>query len=376
MKRAAADESVGDSLVGKRTRCAAGCGAPTSNESPTSARGDRDCPRSTASCYSNSNDGFETSLPVLRSVLHHPLGFPLACYLHGSDVFQRARARCPELVRHVEPLQPRHDHPPTQQQPPRRGDFDALLREACVDWLLRAGVAAGNAPSEPALTGNLLERMRRALAPHGMTCKHSGSAEAATGKPDIMVREAIANRHPVLTIEVGLSNSGWWQTMDQILKYLVGLRDQDETFTQPVLLCALTIETDGGCVFTGGRIGTFLATCPAASSPTHTKDFSLAMLRRVETTDLTLLSAEFAKVVRAASGPLLKVCPRRHQCRALSTFIWRQSQRPERKTWSRNVKERLIQVVASSRVHFDYCTNPTGTKQTMRRADNESEPGS
>lgn len=76
--------------------------------------------------------------------------------------------------------------------------------------------------------------------------------------------------------------------MDQILKYLVGLRDRDNQFAQPVLLTVLTIETDGGCLFPGARIGTFLATC-TKSSPTGTKDFRLAMLRRVETADLSLL---------------------------------------------------------------------------------------
>lgn len=103
----------------------------------------------------------------------------------------------------------------------------------------------------------------------------------------------------MLAIEVGLSNSGGWQTMDQILKYLVGLRDHDEKFTHPVLLCVLTIETDRGCVFTGARIGTVLATC-TNSSPAQTKDFRLALLCRVETADLNALSAELARVVRAA----------------------------------------------------------------------------
>jgi hypothetical protein len=316
MKRAA-DDSVGGSQEEKRA--SRGAGAPTSNKSRKS--GNEDTPSKTA-CNAN---GFEKSLHILRSVLHHQLGFPLACYLHGSDVFQRARARCPELVRQVvlpprrrqdrreppaPPQQQQQQQPPPPQmqmqpqpqpQPPRWGDFDALLQEVCIDWLLRAGVA-GQVPYEPTLTGKLSKRMHRALAPHGMTSKHNGSVltqdETVKGKPDILVREA-ANRHPVLTIEVGLSNSGWWQKIDQSLKYLVGLRDQDEKFTQPVLLCVLTIETDRGCVFTGARIGTFLATC-TTSSPTQTKDFRLAMLRRVETADLTLLSAELAKVVRAA----------------------------------------------------------------------------
>jgi hypothetical protein len=320
MKRAV-DDCLGGSQEEKRT--SGGAGAPTPNKSQKSARSGDSPTTSTTACNAN---GFDKSLHVLRSVLHHQLGFPLLCYLHGSDAFRRAGVRCPELVRQVDP--PAHDPPPRQPQqhnpqegrqdrqqqpppppqqprqpqPPRWGDFDTLLQEAFVDWLLRAGVQ-GRVPYEPALTGKLSERMNRALAPHGMTSDHNSSVrtevETVTGRPDILVREAAANRHPLLAIEVGLSNSDWWQKMDQILKYLVGLRDNDDKFTQPILLCVLTIETDRGCVFAGARIGTFLATC-TKTSPAQTKDFRLAMLRRAETTDLALLSTELAKVVRAA----------------------------------------------------------------------------
>jgi hypothetical protein len=209
-------------------------------------------------------------------------------------VYRRARTEeVPELFSSL---------PPTKGPLPD-DSCDDVLKVSVEQWLSAAN-AVGAIPLEERLTGPLSTRMRETLREHGMTVSHDAKLEGTGGSPDILVRGRAGrhHRHPVLMIEVGLHNAEWWRKVDRILKYIVGPKGQDGTFAHPVLTTVLTVELDkerGRSVFMNARIGTFLVTC-ATSRPSNARDVRAALLRRVETNDLHVLSKEMGRVIRAA----------------------------------------------------------------------------
>jgi hypothetical protein len=304
----------GPSQGGERWSIAGQCPERGTSSSPSKSR--RTSAKQSPSAVAYNSHGFDETLRLLRSVLHHGLGLPLACYLHDSgsgEFLESVRTKVPELFPPL-PLppprqsmqEPPESPPETQarQQPPVLPvrSFDMLFKGACVLWLRDA---MAGVPKEVPLTAMLCEAMREALRPYGMSAEHSPGVPIAKGKegrPDIMVRHN-ATGHPALMIEAYLHNESWWQKMDQSLLYLVGLKNADNHFTHPVLLTVITVDTEkkeGRNLFHSARIGTFLVTCNKPV-PTDKGDFRLALLRRRETTDLDVMSAELGRVMRAAS---------------------------------------------------------------------------
>jgi hypothetical protein len=305
--------------------------------------------------------GFRTVTRILRSLLYHELGVPLACYLDdGPKAFRLAQRHSPELFQSVPPPNATVTAELHEPTPPPYEDF---LKESVEEWV-DAARAVGGVPMERGLTSLLSSKMREALEKDGMTVAHDEKLHAAAasgggfgfgGYPDILVRKheiLEGQTYPVLLVEVGLRNGEWWKKVDQALMYAAGLfrrppndaaATNNNNVVLPILVTALTLEigeprkpnkgskphknkqrrkttTTTTTTFTSkcttigskkppsgafqrGRIGTFLVTAaPAHASKRSTcvDDLRVMLLRRVETADVSVLSAEMGKVIRAA----------------------------------------------------------------------------
>jgi hypothetical protein len=116
-----------------------------------------------------------------------------------------------------------------------------------------------------------------------------------TGKVDVLVKDKEGS--PVLMIEAGLLNDDWWKKVDQGLMYVPGLAH----FTKPFMFVVLTIDAnkdDPDNAFHGGRMGAFLIT-PRTSGPNRFAKFRMSLLWRDATTDLSLFSEQFGRILRA-----------------------------------------------------------------------------
>jgi hypothetical protein len=273
--------------------------------SPSTEDDDQSSPNALANTHHHGSYQHQT-IRIVRSVLHHKLGLPLACYLYSPAVYYRVMEHFPELPAVVHPVapqrqrqEPRRRRQRQRQQRRLRAEFNDVLSHTGNSWLRGAGESA---PQETDLTDNLSKKMDEALQPYQMTVVHNKALENTKSRPDIVVRHASSSGHPVLGIEVGLSNAGWWKKVDQCLMYLVGLRNNEHEFKHPVLLTVLTIESrrrKKKSVFSWARIGTFLATS-TKTTPSVVPDFRISLLHRAETMRLRTLSAELGKLMRAA----------------------------------------------------------------------------
>jgi hypothetical protein len=239
----------------------------------------------------NTVHGYNETTCILRSVLHHKLGLPFACFFYSPESYYRV------MVEHFPELPLQLDGQ-RQRQRARQKHFDHVLSKSCENWLTRA---AEDVPGETDFTTLLSQEMAEVLRPYELTVEHNKQLANTTYRPDIVVRTA-STRHPVLAIEVGLSNADWWQKVDQCLMYSIWLRDSQRELKHPVLLTVLTIESvmkKNQSVFSKARIGTFLATS-TKSTPSVVHDFRLALLHRAETTSATILSVQLGQLMRAA----------------------------------------------------------------------------
>jgi hypothetical protein len=248
--------------------------------------------RSSPSAMANTIHGYNDTTFILRSVLHHKLGLPFACFFYSTDIYHRV------MVEHFPELPVKLDDGPRQRRRALQQRLDHVLRKSCEAWL---SSAAEGVPGETDFTTLLSQEMTEALRPYQLTVEHNKQLENTTYRPDIVARQA-TTRHPVLVIEVALSNAEWWQKVDQCLMYLIWLRDSRRELKHPVLLTVLTIESatrNNKSVFSKARIGTFLATS-TKSAPSVVRDFRLALLHRAETTSATILSVQLGQLMRAA----------------------------------------------------------------------------
>jgi hypothetical protein len=268
------------------------CRAREAPESASSSRkSTKSQERSSPSASATTTRDYNATVSILRSVLHHKLGLPFACFFYSTDIYHRV------MVEHFPELPVQLDGP-RQRRRSFRTAFNDVLSRACNAWLQGAGEKR---PEEKDFTAKLSEKMIKALQPHQMTVEHDKSLPNTSCRPDIVVRQS-STGHPVLVIEVGLSNAGWWQKMDQCLMYLPWLRDSENQLKHPVLLSVLTIESrmrKKKSVFSFARIGTFLATSTKTAPPV-VPDFRLALLHRAEATSSRALSEELGKLMRAA----------------------------------------------------------------------------
>jgi hypothetical protein len=267
-----------------RARAAA---APDSASSPRKSTKTQE--RSSPSQTANNTSGYNVTVSILRSVLHHKLGLPFACYFYSPTIYSRVMEHFPEL-------RVQFDAP--ERRCHLRAAFNNVLNRACNAWLHGA---CEKQPEEKDFAAGLSEKMKEALQPYQMSVDHDKSLPNTSYRPGIVVRQA-STGHPLLLIEVGLSNAGWWQKMNQCTMYLPWLRDFENELKHPVLLSVLTIESGmrkRKPVFSLARIGMFLATS-TKTAPSVVPDFRLALLHRAEATGSRALSEELGKLMRAA----------------------------------------------------------------------------
>jgi hypothetical protein len=251
-------------------------------------------------------DGFIHAVNCNRSVLHHKVGLPLACYLHESS---------------IERIQPYYNLPTSSAVVEGVGasdDHDEIFEKCFDSWLpeKRRGVA-----SEKDLTKRLAGDVQSALNSRGENIwaavdEHWVKEGRTRGYIDLLVRCRKANEPkamiereqsttaadaarqgvPVLLVEVGLGNEAWWAKVDQRFEYLKCLND----IKGPLLLMAVTIDVNAEKDHLH-RIGVFLVTPKRSSS--HTGDrrkYVSALLWRDQARGIKTLSQSFGRVLRAA----------------------------------------------------------------------------
>jgi hypothetical protein len=255
----------------------------------------------------------------LRSVLHHKVGLPLACYLHGggSSFDDVARLYFPNYSE--------------QQGVVGEDDHDKIFEESFNDWWKGAGAGEDTKGGEKAFAKMLAERVHQSL----------GLSRRAWGvKDDVFLRKGRTRGYvgvlvqchrdndkqrpapapgdeptqvdgsggaPVLLVEVGLENEEWWTKLNHGYQYLRCL----ENLQGPLLLAAVTFEPRGdGTDPLHHRIGVFLATPTGAPKcgpgddpdcgPFEKRKFATSLLWRSQATSVEKLSQGFGRVLRAA----------------------------------------------------------------------------
>jgi hypothetical protein len=252
-------------------------------------------------------------------VLHHKVGLPLACYLHGgsSAVDTVAGLYFPNY---------------SEQGVIGEDDHDKIFEESFNDWWKGAGAGAGagedTKDGEKAFVKMLAERVHQSLslsrrawgvkddvfARKGRTrgyvgvlvqCDRDNKRRASPVPGDEPAQGDGAGDAPVLLVEVGLENEEWWTKLNHGYQYLRCV----ENLQGPLLLAAITFEPRGdGADPLHHRIGVFLATSSPSGSPGDDPDdgpferrkFGTSLLWRSQATCIEKLSQSFGRVLRAA----------------------------------------------------------------------------
>lgn len=244
------------------------------------------------SSRADNHHGFAATSQNLRPVTHDKVGYPLLCYLNNKDW----TAVFPEFK-----LDDLGDQDWEKS--------DVLLQTTYGKWIRNAKSEKVEL-NEKKWTGDIATGMVDALPPassHGGRIIDRVEAEhrVESKKPDmsgqIDVLALGADDSPVLVVEVGLLNADWWKKLDQGLMYAPGVQN----FTKPYLFVVLTVDVIKGdpLKIEGGRMGVFLIT-PRDDfddeNAHYLLRFRMSLLCRVETKDLTELSHNFGRVIRAA----------------------------------------------------------------------------
>jgi hypothetical protein len=235
-----------------------------------------------------------------RSVLHHKVGLPLACYLHGGgsstvddDV---ARLYFPNVS--AKGVVRADDHDRIFQESfnfckARRQvgetQFTAKLTENIQQSLNLSRRAWSVEKEHPVVGGRTRGRIDILVQRHG-----DNKQGAASSQDDEQEQGGSAEEASVLLVEVGLKNEEWWAKVNQAYEYLECLKN----FHGPLLLTAITFEPKGG----QHRIGVFLVTPRGRPSggPGNERKFATSLLWRSQETSIEELSQSFGRVLRAA----------------------------------------------------------------------------
>jgi hypothetical protein len=303
----------GDSRIHQRP-AASGCGTP---ETRLAASSEEQSTRSAGISTEEADPyrGFAAIDERLRSVLHHPLGLPLACHLddRSSDAAEEQRKRIKKLFGNtVDALGEGLED-----------EVELYGTKVCANTLLKSCLNPKSLDegckeqSVMARIHHVIEGIVRAsglVAGHQTTISRHDVPEK-TGASDLLVlkpdeasggkarddctkkKDGVAGRALLLT-EVGMTHAEWWRKAHQSYLSIMGMLQNDKNnkkLTGPMLVAVLTVELSDGKLFQSGRLGVFLVT-PRAKE----KDFRLCLLTRTESGDLTGLSRAFGKVLRAA----------------------------------------------------------------------------
>jgi hypothetical protein len=249
---------------------------------------------------SNSNGHGKSQVDQrLRSVLSHPLALPLLHTLHGKD---------PEKLDYLSRKSMFYEDDGTEST-----SFDCIFENTVNDW------RKVTKRDELGLTKALAETIEDehintnfhcdGEATLWRTAKELTSAGSVKpyGRIDILLTpEEKGNKTetestPFAIIEVGRHDVEWWKKLDQNIKYLSRMgndqKDKRLRFGQPLLLAVLTIEGEGEGDELKVRLGVFFCSPKGTSKD----DYRMSLLWRSRTNDLTKASKDFGRLLRATS---------------------------------------------------------------------------
>ena len=182
---------------------------------------------------SNSPGGFDQTNKHWRSVLMHPLCFPLLIYL--NDVDKTANSNFPKYVRAVLDGFKSEDD---------LSKLELVFAATAMDWV----------SGETDFTQKLLYNMNYCkIGVPRITTTREKQIVGERGKTGILGfvfldKERSTGKSSVVALfEFGLSINMWWTKQDQILQYVKMLKagtDPNYKFDQPMLLSVITIERE------------------------------------------------------------------------------------------------------------------------------------
>jgi hypothetical protein len=291
----------------------------------------------------------------LRSVLQHPVGLPLVCFLNDfeddkedtKDVGAGTKCSAAEstVVCSLSPTTVSATTTRTRLASlysqevsdlvfiKTSRDYDAAFAKAYESWnpgtpvlaTVHEDAAKGDARAATAVTEGtaksekkgvkpiefkLTKALSKSLIPKdgNVKVKHQFPVQyhdtKSPGNIDLVLYEDAKSL--LLAAEFGIRSplSGWWKKAHQNARYVKGLVDYGENlkkeklcvFADPMLFAVVDLELDRSNVFASALLGVFLC-WPATTS----KAYRVALLWRTAPTSVDELSAAFGRTVRAAT---------------------------------------------------------------------------
>lgn len=255
----------------------------------------------------------------LRSVLHHPMGLPLACFLHG-----RHERDGPTTRARMEHYFSEFSMPPPIDADIAKSDDDMhpygdVFRASYDAWLKLPAKRRSEPKLSDLLSASIRALVRGAHSDLSTLCvlpeeRIPDPPTGGHGRADILISAATppsvrdaskTGSVPRLLVEIGPQNDAWWQKVHQCSMYIGGL----DGFTEAMLFAVVTVETTKGrgrraTGLRSARVAAFLATPNKPKSGSAPADFRMSLLWHTETSDIEVLSSGFGRILYAA-GRLL-----------------------------------------------------------------------
>jgi hypothetical protein len=234
--------------------------------------------------FATGEDGFHEVKRRSRSLLHHPLGLPLACLLNEAmspevesitNQIVGDNALSTEFNKIIDSLSP----------------VIADIQEMVESWVLSSD---HNEAYVRRSLANKMSGLLRACEPTTSPNSRMFFGKDKYGRIEILIQRHDANSGDptVLLIEAGFRNEDWWLKVDQSLIRIKGL---GKAFSEPLLLAVLTVSNDEELNKLHARLGVFLVT------PKENKagDFRLSLLWQHRCCNLIDLASGFERITRA-----------------------------------------------------------------------------
>jgi hypothetical protein len=241
--------------------------------------------------FATSDDGFHEVQRRCRSILHHPVGLPLACLL--NEATSPTVKVITNMIVGNETLSMEFNKI-VESRPSGVKDIQELLKS----WVLSSH------HSEPNVRRSLTDKLCGLLHANETPTLPSLPGQATHtskiyerdkyGRIGILIRRHLVNSADpvVLLIEAGLRNEDWWLKVDQSL---VRIKRLGKAFSEPLLLAVFTVSRDEELNKFRACLGVFLVT------PKENKagDFRLSLLLQRHCFDLIDLAGDFERITQA-----------------------------------------------------------------------------
>jgi hypothetical protein len=222
--------------------------------------------------------GYDATNDKLRSVLAHPLGLPLVCFLNEKSISQEFQ------------LYSDLDHQDKLIQ------TETIFSEAAQKW---------NGQKEVDFTTKLLTKIKESqvVAGLGRELRDVGGDDWR-GIADLLLgsNPSTTPRSVVTAVKVGVGNSQWWNKVGQGVTYLElvgGAQQGEHCFRKPMILSVITldkVEESGSIGQLKARFGAFLCTFKDSKD---CNSFHVSLLWQEETHSLEAASQAFGKLILA-----------------------------------------------------------------------------